>query len=353
MGQSVGQSGTPATFGRVHDLATELRLDEAGYAYAFGSAGLLPDRRDWLRWLDRFLTAVGALLIVAGIAAFFAWNWADLEHMAKFALIQGGVAGAVLIVLWRGMDSVGGRAAFVAAAFLVGVLLAVFGQVYQTGADPYGLFLVWAILVLPWAIVGRHAGLWLLVQLLLNLTLILYWIEVLYPPDGAWQLTQLLGPLVWLGSTVMDWRLASLLFGLNAAAIVAWELAASRGSAWLQGRWFPRIVGLIALYTVLGPTLIMIFAAGMDQRAQIAIVSPFLFAAALATSLWYYQYEKLDLFMLTIAMFGGILVIMALAIRYLFADFGSSLFLALLLIGLVAGAAVWLRTISERWQAVA
>lgn len=353
MGQSGEQPGEPATFGSVHELAVALRLEEVGYRRAAELAGLRPGRGDWLRWLDRFLAAVGALLIVAGIAAFFAWNWADLGHMARFALIQAGVAGAVAIVLWRGMDSTGGRVAFVAAAFLVGVLLAVFGQVYQTGADPYGLFLAWAILVLPWAVVGRQGGLWLLFQLLLNLALILYWIQVLHPPDGWWQLTQLLGPLVWLGSTVMDWRLASLLFGLNAAAVIAWELAASRGTPWLESRWFSRLVGLIALYTVLGPTLVMIFAAGLNERAQLAIVSPLLFAAALLASLWYYQYRKLDLFMLTIAMFGGILVIMALAIRYLFADFGSTLFLALLLIALVAGAAVWLRTISQRWQVVA
>jgi hypothetical protein len=207
--------------------------------------------------------------------------------------------------------------------------------------------------VLPWTVVGRQGGLWLLFQLLLNLAVILYWTQVLHPPDGWWQLTQLLGPLVWLGSTVMDWRLASLLFGLNAAAVIAWELAASRGTPWLQSRWFSRLVGLIALYTVLGPTLVMIFAAGLDEHAQLAIVSPLLFAAALLASLWYYHYRRLDLFMLTIAMFGGILVIMALAIRYLFADFGSTLFLALLLIALVAGAAVWLRMISQRWQAAA
>lgn len=353
MGQSGRRSGTPATFGSVHDLATELGLDQDGYRRAFELANLVPGRRDWLRWIDRFLIAFAALLIVAGIAAFFAWNWAGLQHIAKLALIQGGVAAAVLVVIWRGMDSIAGRAAFVAAAFLVGVLLAVFGQVYQTGADPYGLFLAWAVMILPWAIVGRQAGLWLMFQTLLGLTLILCWTQVLHPPDGWWQVTRLLGPLVWLGSTVMDWRLASLLFGLNAAAIVAWELTASRGSAWLQSRWFPRLVGVVAMFTVLGPTLVMIFAAGMEHHARIAIVSPFLFAAALAASLWYYQYRRLDLFMLTIAMFGGILVIMALAIRYLFADFGSTLFLALLLTGLVAGAAVWLRTISQRWQAIA
>lgn len=346
------RSRAPATFGNVHDLAVELRLGEAGYRRAVELAGLEPGRDDWLRYLNRFLTAVGASLIVAGITAFFAWNWADLHHMAKFALIEFGLVGAVLLVWRLKMDTVGGRAAFLAAAFLVGVLLAVFGQVYQTGADPYGLFLFWGILVLPWVLVGRQAGLWLLLLVLLDLTLVLYWTQVLHPPGGWWHLTQLLGPLVWLGSAVMDWRLASLLFGLNAGAVVAWEAASARGAPWLQGRSFPRLSAAIALYTVIGPTLVMIFAASLEESVRIAVVSPLLFAVALGLSLWYYQHRKLDLMMLTMAIFGGILVIIALAIRALGIEFGSLLVLALLLIGMVGGAAVWLRGVARRgWVA--
>jgi uncharacterized membrane protein len=346
----MGQTGTPATHGSVHELAVALALDDVAYRRAVDLAGLVPDRRDWQRFLDRFLIAVGALLIVAGIAAFFAWNWADLHHMAKFALIQGGIAAAVLIAWRLKLDSIGGGASLFAAAFLVGVLFAVFGQVYQTGADPYGLFLVWAVLILPWAIIGRQPGLWLLFQLLLNLTLILYWIQVLHPPDGWWQVSQLLGPLVWLATTVMDSRLASCLFALNASAVVTWELAANRGIAWLQGRTYPRVLALIALYTVLGPTVILIFGAANDHRVSIGVVSPLLFAAAVLLTLWYYQYRKLDLFMLTAALFGSIFVVMSLAIRFEILAFGGALFLALLLIGQVAGAAVWLRSIAERRQ---
>lgn len=353
MGRPGGQPAIPATFGSVHDLATALGLDAARYRRAFELAGLTPDRADWQRWLDRFLVAIGALLLVAGIAAFFAWNWAALPTVARFALLEAGLVAAVLLALWCGLDTWSGRAALVAAACLVGVLLAVFGQVYQTGADPYGLFVAWAILVLPWALAGRQAGLWLVILLLANVALILYWIQVLHPPDGWWQVSQLLGPLVWLAGTVMDWRLASLLFGLNAAAIVVFEIGAVRGTGWMQGRWLPRLAGVLALYTVLGPTLVMIFAAGMEHNARLAVVSPLLFVVALAASLGYYQSRVLDLFMLTIAMFGGILVIMSLAIRYLFADFGSTLFLAAMLVGLVAGAAMWLRAISQRWQAAA
>ncbi len=347
----MGQTGTPATHGNVHELAAALALDAATHRRATELAALTPGRNDWLRYLDWFLIAVAALLIVAGIAAFFAWNWAALHHMGKFALLQCGLLGTVVLAWLLKPDSLGGRASLFAAAFLVGVLFAVFGQVYQTGADPYGLFLVWAILILPWAMVGRQAGLWLLFQILLNLTVILYWIQVLYPPDGWWLVSQLLGPLVWLATTVMDWRLASWLFALNVLAIVIWEIAAARGAPWLQGRSFPRVVGLIALYTVLGPTVLLIFAAAVEHRLGVGVLSPLLFAAALALTLWFYQYRKLDLFMLTMAMFGGILVIMSLAIRYNLILLGGVLLLALLLISLVAGAALWLRTVAERWQA--
>jgi uncharacterized membrane protein len=343
-------AATPAT---VHELATALALDEAAYARAVELAGLGPDRDDWRRWLDRFLMATGALLIIAGIAAFFAWNWADLHRMAKFALVQAGIVAAVLLAWRLQLDSTAGRAALFAGAFLVGVLLALFGQVYQTGADPYGLFLAWALLILPWAIAGRQAGLWLLFVVLLDLALILYWTQVLHPPDGWWQLTQLMGPLVWLGSTVIDSRLAGWVFALNAGALVAWEIAASRGVTWLQGRTAPRLLALAALYTVLAPTLLLIFAASAEEGLDITVLSPLLFAGALAACLAYYRYGKRDLFMLTAGVFGAILVVMALAIRHLFEEFQSLLVLALLLVALVGAAAWWLRQVARRWEALA
>lgn len=341
-------SEVPATRANVDALAARLELDETALHRVRRFAGLMPDRDDWLRYLDRFLIAAGTLLIVAGITAFFAWNWAELHRLIKFALIQGGLAGAVLLAWRLGIDTAGGRASLLAAAFLAGVLLAVFGQVYQTGADPHGLFLAWALLILPWALVGRQAGLWLLWLALLNLVLILYWIQVLHPPFGGWQVAQLLGPLVWLSAMVMDWRLASWLFALNATAIVVWELSSGRGISWLQGRWFPRLTALVALYTVTAPTLLLILAAGMDSRVETAGISPLLFGGALAACLWYYQYRKPDLFMLTAVVFGAILVVMAFAIRHLFDGVGSLLVLALLLIAQVAAAAWWLRYVARR-----
>lgn len=353
----MGNSTTPATHATVHDLATALTLDEPACNRAVELARLRPDRADWLRYLDRFLAAVGALLIAAGVAAFFAWNWADLHHFAKFALIQAGIVAAALVAWRLSIDSTGGRASLCVAAFLVGVLLAVYGQVYQTGADPYGLFLAWALMILPLALVGRQPGLWLMVLVLSNLALIMYWTQVLYPPNGWWSLARLLGPLVWLGTMVTDSRLAGWLFGMNAAALVLWELAAARGVPWLEGRWGARIIGTLAFLTVLAPTLLITATGGEHTSEHLTLVSPLLFCAALAASYWYYQYRKADLFMLTVGVFGLIFVIMALVARHLpfgaFNSFADSLVLAVLLVLQVAGAAWWLKGVSRRRQAAA
>jgi len=341
---------TPASYGNVQEMAEQLNLSAAAYRRAIEIARLTPDQARWLCDIDRFLSAVGASLIIAGIAAFFAWNWADLNYMAKFALIQGGIIAAVVMVWRLGIDSSAGRISLFAAAFLTGTLLAVFGQVYQTGADPYSLFLAWAALILPWAIIGRQAGIWLLLQLLLNLTIIMYYTQVLHPPEGWWQLAQLLGPLVWLGTTIMDSTLASYLFALNAAALVIWEVGAHNGIAWMQGRVFPRLTAVAALSTVLIPTIVIIAAAGFLEGARLSVISPILLLAATAACIYYYQHQRHDLLILTCSLFGAIMIITAFAIRYMMEGTGSLLVLALLLIAQVAGAAWWLRQVARRWE---
>lgn len=344
------QSEIRASYSHVTELAAELGLSEAAYRRALEIAGLAPSRSDWLRDINHFLIAVGVSLIVAGVTAFFAWNWASLSYMLKFAMIQSAIV-VTAVLTWRfGIDSIGGRASLFSCAFLVGVLLAVFGQAYQTGADPYGLFLGWAILILPWAIIGRQAALWMLFQILLNLALIMYWTQVLHPPNGWWQLTQLLGPLVWLASTVMNSDLASSLFVLNTIALLLWETLSKRYPSWMRGRWFPRVIALVTFSTVLLPTLIIIFATAFDERTGLTFVSPFLYVAATLVCFYYYQYRKPDLFILTICVLGAILIVTSLFIRFMFQDISGALILAVLVMAQIAGAAYWLRGVSRRWE---
>jgi uncharacterized membrane protein len=340
----------PASYSNVQELAVELSLSEKAVSRALQLAQLAAGRSDWLRYINRFLMTVGALLIIAGVTTFFAWNWADLDYWIKFALIETGFAGLALLAWRLGIDSMGGRAALFSSAFLVGVLFAVFGQVYQTGADPYGLFVAWSILILPLAIIGRQAALWILFQALVILALIMYWTQVVDPPNGWWQLSQLLGPLVWLSSTLMDSTLASLVFALNAVALIAWEYAVNRNVDWVQGRTYPRVVGLGALCNVLIPTVMFIVGASFGDKINLGFISPVLYVTASVAALYYYQFRRPDLLMLTMSVFGAILVFTTLAGRYMPMDAGSILMLAFLLIAQVAGAAYWLRRASNRWE---
>jgi uncharacterized membrane protein len=342
----------PSTPGRLRHVGRRLGLTEAAYRRALELAELAPDGATWLRLMDRFLLAIGVLFVVAGIAAFFAYNWADLHQLAKFALIELGIVAAVVLAWWRGLDSLPGRAALFAAAFLVGVLLALYGQVYQTGADPYGLFLGWALLIAGWAIIGRQPAIWFLMLVLANLSLILYWTQVLYPPPGFWGLTQILGPLVWLGTTVMDARLGSLVFLLNVAVLVAWEVIARRDAGRPPGLWFPRLVAVGALANVVIGTLMVIL--GPREAGTIwHLAAPVFFVIFTGVSFWYYRHQRRDLLMLTACLTGAIVIVTTLVGRMVDFDTDTALLLAFLVIAQTAGAAFWLRGVSRNWGAIA
>jgi uncharacterized membrane protein len=124
-------------------------------------AGALPDAGAWRQFLDRLLLFAGTVLVAAGLIFFLAFNWHDLGRMAKFAMVEV-VLVAALAAVWRfGVEHIAGKAALLGAALFTGALFALIGQTYQTGADTFELFAVWALAVLPWALVARFPALWL------------------------------------------------------------------------------------------------------------------------------------------------------------------------------------------------
>jgi uncharacterized membrane protein len=177
----------------------------------------------WRAWTDRGLLGVGAALILSGIVYFFAHNWDHLTNADKLALAAGAVIVSFLGAAWRGFDDLIGKTFLFAASALVGVFIAVFGQVYQTGADSYQLFTAWALLISPWVVLGRFMPLWVL------------WLAVL---DLAWGFYVPIDSL-WFGvDDVSTIRLEFVgLVALNGAALVAREGIARRGLSWLDRGW--------------------------------------------------------------------------------------------------------------------
>ncbi|WP_169806148.1 DUF2157 domain-containing protein [Roseateles chitosanitabidus] len=108
-------------------------------------------------WLRRGTGALAAGLIGFGVILWIAANWGEVSRLMRFALIEAlfvaSLAGAALRAAWR--------APLGLLAFLtLGGLLAFYGQTYQTGADPWQLFAVWALLGLPIAWAARSDLMW-------------------------------------------------------------------------------------------------------------------------------------------------------------------------------------------------
>lgn len=106
-------------------------------------------------WTYTLFVLFGAAQLVAAVVMFFAFNWRALPDAAKIALPQAAMATSFLIFAVLPRRSPVGAAAGALGIVLIGVAMAVVGQVYQLGADPWGLFAVWAVFALPLAIVAR------------------------------------------------------------------------------------------------------------------------------------------------------------------------------------------------------
>lgn len=141
---------------------------------------------DWKKFLQLFSLSAGTGFVVFGIVFFFAYNWADLHKFVKLGLIAALLLTATTIALLPTVKALIQKIALTFAVAFIGVLFAVYGQIYQTGANAYDFFLAWTIFATLWVVVGNFSPLWLIYLVLLNTSLVLYaeqvaenWSEIL------------------------------------------------------------------------------------------------------------------------------------------------------------------------------
>ena len=290
---------------------------------ALAVSGVYPSQQNWRRFLDHLFLWSGALMAAAGVICFFAFNWNDLDRFAKFGLVEALMVGA-LIGIWRlGLEHVAGKATLLVASLFVGVLVALIGQTYQTGADTFELFAAWAALILPWVLAGRLAALWLVWLTLLNLATILY-----YQTFGG-----LFGLL--FTATQSLW----VLFALNTLALLVWQMIAAREQ---RDQWAIRILatasgGLIT-------TLAVYFLVETGSSSWALVV----WFAWLAIAYLVYRHIVPDVYVLA----GGVLSVIVVVTTGLARNMlkssetaGALLFIGLVVIGLSAAGGWWLKRV--------
>lgn len=318
----------------MHDDGRELILHWAAQGRLKGSdlpraltlAGLLPGPTDWRRFIDRLLLWLGVVLVSAALVFFLAFNWNELGRFAKFGMAQAALLVALLFVWRTGLDRPSGQAALLGGGILIGALLALIGQTYQTGADTFELFAAWAALLLPWALLARFAPLWLFWLALVNLAADLYF-HTMFAGFGSFS-----GGLnrLWLS------------FAISTSALVVWQVLAWRGVAWLQVRWAIRLLALVAGLdaTWLGAAQVV----DRDGNVSFGLIA---WAAWLVAAYFVYRRRQLDLFVLA----GGVLSVIVVATSFMARQMswshpGGFLFIGVAVIAMSGAGAWWLKQLA-------
>jgi uncharacterized membrane protein len=205
------------------DLSRQLRLPDDTTTKLL-AAHVYNDATAWKKFLTIFFITLAIGMFSAGVIMFFAYNWNYIHKFAKFALLEGLIVVTILLVLVTKISNGIKGLLLTGATLFTGGLFAVFGQIYQTGANAYDFFLGWTLAVSLWVFVAGFAPLWLIYITLINTTIVLYFQQV-----------------------ASDWSvvtLFSLLYTVNLCCLVllGWL---NEQSKLLLPDWFFRVVALI------------------------------------------------------------------------------------------------------------
>ena len=293
---------------------------------ALTAVKVTPEGKCWRTFIDHLLLWLGGLALAFAVMFFIAYNWKDLGDFVKFGMVEGVIALAIAAYCKFTEDSIASKVSLLVATISLGVLLALYGQTYQTGADPWQLFFNWALLMVPWAIIGRFSAIWIVWVALMNVSIISYYLTF----RGIFG-------FVFSSESAMLW----IAFLFNTLAFIAWQLLATIWQ-WLEERWAIR---LLAVGSGVPLTWLVIFSI-FDQR-EVAGYPGLAWALWLVAMYYIYRKVKLDLFMLAGCCLSTITVSVSFLGKHMLrhGEAGAFLLLAFIVIGMGGGAALWLKNI--------
>lgn len=320
---------SPASQKNLLQLARNGLLDIHAYERGLKLIGFTPSPSKWNAFFAIVMLVLGAGFTVNGIYFFFAYNWAEMHRFVKLGIVEFLILLAVIAASIAGLDKLPGKITLTVAGVLIGALFAVFGQVYQTGADSYRLFLIWAVLMAGWVFISRFTSMWLIWVLLLNTTLLLYWDQIIGFNDTAYL------PL----------------FAINALFILAWEIGSALNIGWLISRWPPRLISLAVFYSLTAPVLILIERSNWGDSEPVLYTLTILFLLVNAMTIYFYSQKILDTFMLTLSAASLMIAFDTWMARLIDLGDFTVLFLGVLIIAQTALVVTLLLRISKSWEA--
>lgn len=307
-------------------------LEEEMLEKAFQDSGIYPDGGKMASFLNRLMLGIGAIFLICGVIFFFAYNWAELHKFHKLAVIGSLVLISGLFALFQKRESYAHKISIVALCGFTGALFAQFGQIYQTGANAYDLFLGWTLMVSAWVIVSRFPALWVFYVALINTTVILY----------IGQVSRIMTPL----------PAFYLLSGVNGLLWIISEFLIKDKSLGMKSRILPRIVGLL---TFIPLTLAFSFAI-LDIRffyqatEMDLIVSAFAWGLAFFGSLLIYRLMIKDLFFLACSVISAMCVFCVMIFKMEFGELFTLAFLGVCILLITFFTVKFLIKTNKKWK---
>ncbi|MCG9729392.1 DUF2157 domain-containing protein [Shewanella sp. Isolate13] len=310
----------------------------------------LPSQLQWRALIELLLTWGAALLIGSGLVFFIAANWQSMGRFERFALVESClviVVALYLILRYRavkngdrlGFGYTSANAALFAVSIIIGSLLALVGQTYQTGADPWQLFALWALLTLPIAWLAGSELLWLLQGLLLNLSVVLFYQTFPGLFARLFLFDLVLAPLLIL----------NLLLHLG-VMLLGGKLGLLEGHTSLIKRFEAPILQQITIAIAVLCMSLLAVEAIFDEQSRVWLAVYF---GLLAAGYWLYNFVLKQIFVLAIGGFSLVAVMNSLLIRLMFETsepVGLFLVVGLTIIGLTTWLTIWLRTRHRSFQ---
>lgn len=135
------------------------------------------------------LNLIGVNLVVASVIYFIGANWFGLSPNIRLIIPMAfmSITAIASMIILNNHKII--HQTFIAntlqtiSGIMIGLSMAVIGQVYQTGADAYSLFTTWAILLLLW-LYRHNSGIYWLWVIVSQLALFLYFEQTPFGIDG-------------------------------------------------------------------------------------------------------------------------------------------------------------------------
>jgi uncharacterized membrane protein len=301
------------------------------------SLNLLYPNSQWGLWISRLLLTIGAVLVLSGIIYFFAFNWAKITPAVKLSSIQFGIIGCLIGAYIYSLQRISGQVLLLSGSVLVGVFMAVFGQIYQTGADAYQLFMMLSLFTLGWTLISNFAAQWIFWLVITNTFIVLWWQQAALPTKE------------------MEFMIFTYMAILNGTALALREYCSvEKAYEWLESRWTRVVLTIASLLIMMIPVVVWILEP--SRATESIILSGVIGLAGHGAVYFFYRHKLPDMWSLAATVLSGCIITeflifkLMLGERFWRADAGMYLTMGLMTLGIFTAAIIYLRKVSENME---